>query len=210
MTQTLNSSNNRDKLNGLKQSIKFLYSYGGRIVPRRPDGKLRYIGGFTRVLSVHRSINFAELMVKFGESCGESMSLRCKLPTEDLDVLVSVRSDEDLANVIEEYDRVSAATNQEMKIRAVLSPINPLKKVSPPSSPMSCFDFPATSRLYPVKISGYHSPPQYKASSSSRCSSPVFGYPVGGERLRHCHHCNGAASHRPQHVYTVLHGNRSQ
>ncbi|XP_031091282.1 uncharacterized protein LOC115996255 isoform X2 [Ipomoea triloba] len=129
MTQTLNSSNNRDKLNGLKQSIKFLYSYGGRIVPRRPDGKLRYIGGLTRVLSVHRSINFAELMVKFGESCGESMSLRCKLPTEDLDVLVSVRSDEDLANVIEEYDRVSAATNQEMKIRAVLSPINPLKKV---------------------------------------------------------------------------------
>lgn len=40
-------------------TIKFLCSYGGKIVPRYPDGKLRYHGGETRVLSVDRSISFS-------------------------------------------------------------------------------------------------------------------------------------------------------
>lgn len=44
-------------------TIKFLCSYGGKIVPRYPDGKLRYHGGETRVLAVDRSISFA------GEFC---------------------------------------------------------------------------------------------------------------------------------------------
>lgn len=39
--------------------IKFLYSYGGKILPRRIDGKLRYVGGHTRVLAVDRSISYA-------------------------------------------------------------------------------------------------------------------------------------------------------
>ncbi|XP_022965123.1 uncharacterized protein LOC111500016 isoform X5 [Cucurbita maxima] len=40
-------------------TIKFLCSYGGRILPRYPDGKLRYLGGVTRVLAVDRSIPFS-------------------------------------------------------------------------------------------------------------------------------------------------------
>jgi hypothetical protein len=39
--------------------IKFLCSYGGKILPRYPDGKLRYVGGDTRVLSVDRSLPFS-------------------------------------------------------------------------------------------------------------------------------------------------------
>ncbi|XP_055828079.1 uncharacterized protein LOC129896244 isoform X2 [Solanum dulcamara] len=167
-----------NSMNGT-QVIKFLYSYGGRIFPRRSDGKLRYIGGFTRVLSVEKSISFAELMVKFGESCGSSMSLKCKLPTEDLDVLVSITCDEDLMNVIQEYDRVSALTNQEMKIRAVLYPLNSSKKISPPPSPMSCFDFPA-SRMKPEKLRCFYSPPSYVVEA--RCFTPALGYPVGGRK----------------------------
>ncbi|MCD7451645.1 hypothetical protein HAX54_012907 [Datura stramonium] len=157
--------------------VKFLYSYGGRVLPRRSDGTLRYIAGFTRVLSIDRSISFSELMVKFGELCGSSMRLRCKLPTEDLDVLVSITCDEDLANVIEEYDRVSALTNKEMKIRALLSPINLPKKTSHPYSPTSCFDFPALSNLKPRKVDRFNSPPSYAAAC--RWSSPALGYPVG-------------------------------
>ncbi|BAT99483.1 hypothetical protein VIGAN_10092900 [Vigna angularis var. angularis] len=42
-----------------KSTIKFLCSYGGRILPRYPDGKLRYLGGHTRVLAVDRSITFS-------------------------------------------------------------------------------------------------------------------------------------------------------
>ncbi|MBA0682543.1 hypothetical protein Goari_024253, partial [Gossypium aridum] len=93
---------------GAKITIKFLCSYGGKIVPRYPDGKLRYYGGETRVLAVDRSIPFSELLVKMGEMYGSAVSLRCQLPTEDLDALVSITSDEDLANLIEEYDRVAS------------------------------------------------------------------------------------------------------
>uniref|UniRef100_A0A9I9CZ88 Uncharacterized protein n=1 Tax=Cucumis melo TaxID=3656 RepID=A0A9I9CZ88_CUCME len=42
-------------------TIKFLCSYGGKILPRYPDGKLRYHGGETRLLSVNRSISFSGL-----------------------------------------------------------------------------------------------------------------------------------------------------
>lgn len=46
-------------LNTQSLNIKFLCSYGGKILPRYPDGKLRYHGGHTRILSVHRSISFS-------------------------------------------------------------------------------------------------------------------------------------------------------
>ncbi|KAL6543628.1 hypothetical protein OROGR_010125 [Orobanche gracilis] len=119
--------------------IKIVYSYGGRILPRYPDGKLRYHGGETRVLSVDRSISFSDLLVKLGEMCGNSVSVRCQLPTEDLDALVSITSDEDLANLIEEYDRAAAAADvtppSSLKIRAFLSAPKTSKKSSSPTSP---------------------------------------------------------------------------
>ncbi|KAK1407215.1 hypothetical protein QVD17_38829 [Tagetes erecta] len=108
-------------------TIKFLYSYAGKILPRNTDGNLRYIGGHTRVLTTNRSITFSELIVKFFESCGFSVNLKFKLPSEDLDVLVSVTCDEDLRSVIEEYNRVST----ELKIRVLLFPVNSLKTISP-------------------------------------------------------------------------------
>lgn len=40
-------------------NLKFLCSYGGKILLRNSDVKLRYVGGLTRVLSVDRSISFA-------------------------------------------------------------------------------------------------------------------------------------------------------
>lgn len=40
-------------------TLKFLCSYGGKILPRYPDGKLRYRGGETRLLAVKKSISFA-------------------------------------------------------------------------------------------------------------------------------------------------------
>ncbi|KAM7484186.1 hypothetical protein LguiA_000195 [Lonicera macranthoides] len=110
-------------------TIKFLCSYGGKILPRYPDGKLRYQGGETRLLTVDRSISFSELLVKLGELSGTSVSLRCQLPTLDLDSLVSITSDEDLINLMEEYDRAAS-----LKIRAFLSLPKSTKKVSPSTS----------------------------------------------------------------------------
>ncbi|KFK34129.1 hypothetical protein AALP_AA5G105000 [Arabis alpina] len=126
---------------------KFLCSYGGKILPRSIDGNLRYVGGFTRVLSVDRSISFAELMVKLEEFCGYSVELKCQLPNGDLETLISVKSDEDLTNIVEEYDRLHGG-----KIRAILSlpkhmsprssggdmsPKSPFSVVASPSPPKS-------------------------------------------------------------------------
>ncbi|WOL00423.1 hypothetical protein Cni_G09136 [Canna indica] len=108
-------------------TVKFLCSYGGKILPRYPDGKLRYVGGETRVLSIDRSVPFSELQEKMREMCGWGgpVAIRCQLPTEDLDALVSVKSDEDLANVVAEYDRAGRH-----KVRAFLF----LAAASKPSS----------------------------------------------------------------------------
>ncbi|GKA46740.1 putative PB1 domain-containing protein [Tanacetum coccineum] len=113
--------------------IKFLCSYGGRILPRYPDGKLRYHGGHTRVLAVVRSVEFSELMTKLEELCGKPVTLRCQLPTEDLDALVTITSDEDLMNLIEEYDRTPCPHSSSIKIRAFLSLP---KQKSPPKLPL--------------------------------------------------------------------------
>lgn len=126
-------------------TLKFLCSYGGKIALRKSDGELRYVGGFTRILSVDRSTSYAELMVKLMEFCGFSVALRCALPDGDLETLISVKSDEDLANLIAEYDGASLASPSPKKIRAVLSPPESLKVVSPPASFTSSFDHSARS-----------------------------------------------------------------
>ncbi|XP_076921782.1 RAF-like serine/threonine-protein kinase PRAF [Bidens hawaiensis] len=123
-------------------TIKFLYSYNGKILPRHTDATLRYIGGHTRVLSVNRSISYSELIIKFYEACGFSVTVKCKLPSEDLDVLVSVSSDEELADVIEEYERVSP----DAKIRVVLCPVSSVKSVSPVPSVESLVEYSADSK----------------------------------------------------------------
>lgn len=43
------------------ETLKFLCSYGGKILLRHTDGQLRYVGGHTRVLSVDPSISFSGL-----------------------------------------------------------------------------------------------------------------------------------------------------
>ncbi|XP_055810380.1 uncharacterized protein LOC129880393 [Solanum dulcamara] len=141
--------------------LKFLCSYGGYIIPRQTDGKLRYYGGETRVHSIDRSISFSELLVKLGEMYGSTVSLRCQLPNEDLDALISITSDEDLANLIEEYDRASTPSSS-LKIRAFLFPPKSTKKVvSPPPS------IDSTSSTNSTTISN----PDATSSPSSFCST---------------------------------------
>ena len=63
------------------------------------------------------------------------MSLRCQLSSEDLDALVSITFDEDLTNLIKEYDK-AASSPSSLKIRAFLSPPKPPRKsISSPLPP---------------------------------------------------------------------------
>ncbi|XP_022132205.1 uncharacterized protein LOC111005121 [Momordica charantia] len=156
-------------------TLKFLCSYGGKILPRYPDGKLRYHGGETRLLAVSRSISFTELLFKFGQLCGTSVcvSFRCQLPREDLDALVSITSDEDLANLIEEYDRAASPPSSfNFKIRAFLSPPKLYtKNISPPPSSLSSS---SSSMSPPHRCSRHISLPNHNSYFERSVSVPLI------------------------------------
>ncbi|KAL5781493.1 hypothetical protein ACOSP7_006522 [Xanthoceras sorbifolium] len=86
--------------------MKFLCSFGGRILPRPSDGKLRYVGGETRIISIRKDITWEELVRKTSAICNQPHTIKYQLPGEDLDALISVCSDEDLQHMIEEYQEL--------------------------------------------------------------------------------------------------------
>ncbi|PWA46443.1 Phox/Bem1p [Artemisia annua] len=102
--------------------VKFLLSHGGKILPRPVDGNLKYVGGETRVICVLRTITFFELMKKITSMFDGEMILKYQLMPEDLDVLVTVKHDEDVRLMIEECDRHEYLGAP--RLRAFLFPAN--------------------------------------------------------------------------------------
>ncbi|KAJ8440332.1 hypothetical protein Cgig2_012768 [Carnegiea gigantea] len=183
-------------------NVKFLCSYGGRILPRRSDGCLRYVGGVTRVVSVPESTSFSDLMVKLGELCGYSVRLRCQLPSEDLDVLVSIKSDEDLSNVIEEYRKASSIAGKELKIRAILSPPTSSPSPSPPytsSSSSSGADL-RTNRFRQPAMAAIRRFPEKKAQFNAVPYRRNYNYYACRQQVS-SHHKPVSSSYFPQHAY---------
>ncbi|XP_061979535.1 protein PAL OF QUIRKY [Populus nigra] len=87
--------------------VRFMCSFGGKILPRPHDNQLRYVGGDTRIVAVHRSTTFSTLITKLSKlSAIVNLSVKYQLPNEDLDALISVTTDEDVENMMDEYDRV--------------------------------------------------------------------------------------------------------
>lgn len=83
--------------------LKILCSFGGKVLPRPSDGKLRYVGGDTRIIRISRDVSWEELMRKTISIYNRPHTIKYQLPGEELDALISVSSDEDLQNMIEEY-----------------------------------------------------------------------------------------------------------
>ncbi|KAG8080761.1 hypothetical protein GUJ93_ZPchr0007g3324 [Zizania palustris] len=82
--------------------IKILCSFGGKILPRPSDGKLRYVGGETHIIRISRNISWQELKQKTMAIYNQPHAIKYQLPGEDLDALISVSNDEDLRNMMEE------------------------------------------------------------------------------------------------------------
>lgn len=99
--------------------LKFLCSFGGKILPRPSDGKLRYVGGETRIVSTSRNPSWVELMQKTQRICNQCYTIKYQLPGEDLDALISVSTDEDLQNMLEEC-RGLDKVNESQRIRIFL------------------------------------------------------------------------------------------
>ena len=106
-------------------------SYGGHIVPRPHDKSLCYVGGDTRIVVVDRNTSLSDLCSRLSKTFlnGRPFTLKYQLPSEDLDSLISVTTEEDLDNMIDEYDRTSAnSSNPSVKpsrIRLFLFPVKP-------------------------------------------------------------------------------------
>ncbi|KAK8629818.1 hypothetical protein V6N13_078644 [Hibiscus sabdariffa] len=82
--------------------VKFLCSFGGKVLPRPRDKKLRYVGGETRMIRLSRDISFQELVQKMLAIYNQAHTIKYQLPGEDLDALISVSCDEDLQIMMEE------------------------------------------------------------------------------------------------------------
>ncbi|KAD3068519.1 hypothetical protein E3N88_36399 [Mikania micrantha] len=103
--------------------IKFICSSGGKILPRPSDGKMRYVGGETRIVSIQKNVSWKELVKRTGEFCNQPYMIKYQLPGEDLDALISVSSNEDLQNMIEEYNGLGNHDGS-MRLRIFLVPLS--------------------------------------------------------------------------------------
>uniref|UniRef100_A0A1J3JD19 PB1 domain-containing protein n=1 Tax=Noccaea caerulescens TaxID=107243 RepID=A0A1J3JD19_NOCCA len=104
--------------------LRLMCSFGGHIMPRPHDKALTYSGGETRLVVVDRRASLTSLRSRLSSMLlnGRSFTLKYQLPSEDLDSLVTITTDEDLENMIEEYDRAtsSATATATQRIRLFL------------------------------------------------------------------------------------------
>ncbi|KAI7736274.1 hypothetical protein M8C21_022724 [Ambrosia artemisiifolia] len=116
--------------------VRFMCSFGGKILPRPHDNQLRYVGGDTRIVTVNRhNTTYASLLQKLSKLSGTpDICVKYQLPNEDLDALITVTSDEDVENMMDEYDRL-AHNNKTARLRIFLFPTdNSLSRASSISS----------------------------------------------------------------------------
>lgn len=106
--------------------IKFMVSYGGKIQLRSHDNHLSYVAGDTKILSVDRNIKFSLFLSKLSALCdAHNICFKYQLPGEDLDALISVTNDEDLEQLMLEYDRLHGGAAKPARLRLFLFPVNP-------------------------------------------------------------------------------------
>ncbi|XP_043701330.1 uncharacterized protein LOC122651841 isoform X2 [Telopea speciosissima] len=139
-----------DDLSSAKK-IKLLCSFGGKILPRPSDGTLRYVGGQTRIIGLRSDISFNDLVQKMVETSGQPVVVKYQLPDEDLDALVSVSCQEDLQNMMEEYEKlVESSSDGSAKLRVFLFSASELD-----SSELVQFgDLPDTGQKYVDAVNG--------------------------------------------------------
>ncbi|TVU27772.1 hypothetical protein EJB05_19273, partial [Eragrostis curvula] len=124
--------------------VRLMVSYGGRIQPRPHDHQLAYVNGETKILSLERPLRYNDFAARLASLAGNpgDVCVKYQLPGEDLDALVSVTNDEDLDNLVIEYNRLhelrpatgsgggSSRGGSTLRLRVFLFPVQ-----SPPPPP---------------------------------------------------------------------------
>ncbi|KAL1564859.1 hypothetical protein AAHA92_07151 [Salvia divinorum] len=162
-----------------RSRVKFLCSHGGKILPRPSDGQLKYVGGETRVISVPRDISFIEAMKRLTYMMDGEMVLRYQLATEDLDALVTVKTDEDLGNMFDEMENYQMLGFPRM--RTFLFPVHNHRPNNNNSNIIVMDDQLPLDQRYIFSINGIITPrhlsntskhPGVSSLASSGCTSP--------------------------------------
>ncbi|CAK9181291.1 unnamed protein product [Ilex paraguariensis] len=124
-----------DNTSQTQQRVRFMCSFGGKILPRPHDNQLRYVGGDTRIVAVNRHTTFSSLLNKLSKLSGTTSTINIKyqLPNEDLDALITVTADEDVENMMEEFDRLSN-NHKTARLRLFLFPTESDSRTSSISS----------------------------------------------------------------------------
>ncbi|KAL3522151.1 hypothetical protein ACH5RR_014985 [Cinchona calisaya] len=122
LTSTPRSIHHDDTLAAVQPPrVRFMCSFGGKILPRPHDNQLRYVGGDTRIVALNRHTTFPSLLSKLSKLSGgmTNFSIKYQLPNEDLDSLITVTTDEDVENMMDEYDRL-VLTHKSARLRIFL------------------------------------------------------------------------------------------
>lgn len=111
--------------------LRLMCSYGGHIIPR-PNNKssLFYAGGETRIVALDRRTTASSLSALTSHLSrtlynNRPFTLKYQLPNEDFDSLISVTTDEDFFNMLEEHDRINHSCPMPPRLRLFLFPIKP-------------------------------------------------------------------------------------
>ncbi|XP_021719526.1 uncharacterized protein LOC110687218 [Chenopodium quinoa] len=165
VSSTPRSVHHKHLLSDDKSVVRLMVSFGGKILPRPHDNQLRYVGGDTRIVAINRTSTFSLLLSKLSKllsspqnntttnnSSSSSISavnataavdftVKYQLPNEELDALITVSTDEDVENMMEEFDRLSSSsTNKIPRLRLFLFPDTNEGGVSRTSSIVSLLD----------------------------------------------------------------------
>ncbi|KAG2638373.1 hypothetical protein PVAP13_2NG588100 [Panicum virgatum] len=101
-SQGSNKRNPQEIYDSGSTRMKFLCNFGGRFLPRPIDGKLRYVGGEKHLIQISRGISWQGLISKTTKLIRQAHIVKYHLPGEQVNVLISVASDDDVHHMIDE------------------------------------------------------------------------------------------------------------
>ncbi|XP_062189971.1 serine/threonine-protein kinase STE20-like [Phragmites australis] len=101
-SQESNKRNPQEIYSSGSTDMKFLCNFGGRFLPRPIDGMLRYVGGEKHLVRVSRGMSLQGLVSKTTKLIRQAHIIKYHLPGEQVNVLISVASDDDVHHMIDE------------------------------------------------------------------------------------------------------------
>lgn len=101
-SQGSNKRNQQEIYNTGSTRMKFLCNFGGRFLPRPIDGKLRYVGGEKHLIQISQGMSWQGLICKTTKLIRQAHIVKYHLPGEQVNVLISVASDDDVHHMVDE------------------------------------------------------------------------------------------------------------